>query len=302
MDFSLFDPSTSPPLLRKTLGYKRPALYYAAMILDPILRFNWIFYAIYAHDVQHSAALSFFVAFSEVTRRGMWTVFRVENEHCTNVGRFRASRDVPLPYHLPDDEEALRLRDADNDAAGGHTESMLDRQGRRRADTTSSNAAVSPGNVSTAAGASTGTAADGSSLRRRITNASSSAGDAATTAQRTPSIRTRVGNLIHFAHAQDFERRRPASGAAGRGNDDDDDEDDEDEDELGGDEDEYEAAGFGASGGEAQRGGRGEARRRHEAEREVREENRTDMLGVDDLLRHEARSVSPRERRGSSES
>ena len=30
----------------------------------------------------------------------MWVLFRVENEHCTNVGRYRASRDVPLPYEV----------------------------------------------------------------------------------------------------------------------------------------------------------------------------------------------------------
>ena len=30
----------------------------------------------------------------------MWSLFRVENEHCNNVGKFRASRDVPLPYKI----------------------------------------------------------------------------------------------------------------------------------------------------------------------------------------------------------
>ena len=75
------------------------------MILDPILRFNWIFYSIYTHDLQHSTIVSFLVAFSEVTRRGIWTLFRVENEHCSNVARFKASRDVPLPYTVPAESE-----------------------------------------------------------------------------------------------------------------------------------------------------------------------------------------------------
>ncbi len=66
------------------------------MALDPILRFNWIFYVIFTNNLQHSALLSFMVSLSEVLRRAMWTLFRVENEHCTNVGRFRASRDVPF--------------------------------------------------------------------------------------------------------------------------------------------------------------------------------------------------------------
>jgi hypothetical protein len=30
----------------------------------------------------------------------MWAIFRVENEHCANVQRFRASRDAPLPYPI----------------------------------------------------------------------------------------------------------------------------------------------------------------------------------------------------------
>ena len=48
------------------------------MIIDPLLRFNWIFYAIYSHDLQHSAILSFFIGLSEVLRRGMWALLRVE--------------------------------------------------------------------------------------------------------------------------------------------------------------------------------------------------------------------------------
>lgn len=75
------------------------------MIIDPILRFNWIFYSIYTHDLQHSTIVSFLVAFSEITRRGIWIIFRVENEHCSNVAHFKASRDVPLPYSIPTESE-----------------------------------------------------------------------------------------------------------------------------------------------------------------------------------------------------
>jgi len=53
------------------------------MLIDPMIRFNWIFYAIYAHNKQHSTLVAFFVGFTEVIRRGIWTLFRVENEHCT---------------------------------------------------------------------------------------------------------------------------------------------------------------------------------------------------------------------------
>ncbi|RDW72513.1 SPX and EXS domain-containing protein [Aspergillus mulundensis] len=98
MDWSLGNPYAKHPLLRETLAFRRAWVYYVAMVIDVVVRFNWIFYAIFAHDIQHSAVLSFVVSFSEICRRGIWTVFRVENEHCTNVLLFRASRDVPLPY------------------------------------------------------------------------------------------------------------------------------------------------------------------------------------------------------------
>lgn len=43
--------------------------YYAAMVIDPILRFNWIFYAIpfFTDELQHNTLLGFFVALSEVS-------------------------------------------------------------------------------------------------------------------------------------------------------------------------------------------------------------------------------------------
>ncbi|KAF2448767.1 EXS-domain-containing protein [Karstenula rhodostoma CBS 690.94] len=113
-DWSLGDPSAKYPFLRQNLGYKKVWMYYLAMAIDPILRFNWIFYAVIPLQLQHSAITSFFVAFSEVFRRGMWSLFRVENEHCSNVGHFRASRDVPLPSAAPPYVVAVRLIQACN--------------------------------------------------------------------------------------------------------------------------------------------------------------------------------------------
>ncbi|KAJ9371858.1 hypothetical protein DTO282F9_3177 [Paecilomyces variotii] len=101
MDWSLCNPYAKNRFLREILAFRKAWIYYVAMVLDVVIRFNWIFYAIFASDMQHSAVLSFFVSLSEVFRRGMWTIFRVENEHCTNVHLFRASRDVPLPYPIP---------------------------------------------------------------------------------------------------------------------------------------------------------------------------------------------------------
>ena len=107
MDWSLLQPHANKRLLRDVRGYRNPNYYYLAMILDPILRFNWIFYSIYTSDLQHSSIVSFLVGFSEVTRRGMWTLLRVENEHCSNVAHFKASRDIPLPYEIETSSQEL---------------------------------------------------------------------------------------------------------------------------------------------------------------------------------------------------
>lgn len=100
MDFSLLQPQSKHFCLRDILALKRRWMYYFIMVVDPILRFAWIFYAIFTHNTQHSTIVSFMVAFMEVTRRGMWALFRVENEHCANVSQYKASRDVPLPYRI----------------------------------------------------------------------------------------------------------------------------------------------------------------------------------------------------------
>ncbi|MCJ1369787.1 hypothetical protein MMC20_000999 [Loxospora ochrophaea] len=168
------------------------------MVLDPILRFNWIFYAIYSNDLQHSALLSFLVSFSEICRRAMWTLFRVENEHCTNVGRFRASRDIPLPYEIPSPLASTLESSEANDTSFEDPSSSEQRHRLIN------------------------------SLPRRLEGISSSADlEAATTAHATPSsdpLRqrkppstpstprpygiARVGTMMAQAHAQDFERRR----------------------------------------------------------------------------------------------
>ena len=179
----LCNPYAEYPFLRDVLGYKRPWVYYLAMILDPILRFNWVFYAVYSRELQHSAILSFFVGLSEVCRRGMWTLFRVENEHCTNVGSFRASRDVPLPYDIeppspPSQEDDTGDRRPTEDPSG-----LVPDQGA-----TTSNLEAQP---------------VGTSLRRR-----------AAVPHNTPIQRgmARVSTMIGEAHTQDFERkRRPAA-------------------------------------------------------------------------------------------
>ncbi|KAI9822512.1 MAG: hypothetical protein M1827_000231 [Pycnora praestabilis] len=197
MDWSLCNPYARHPFLRDTLGYKWPWIYYLAMVLDPILRFNWIFYAIYSSDVQHSAVLSFFVGFSEVLRRGMWTLFRVENEHCTNVGRFRASRDVALPYNLPTTSTSSL------ETGGAPASDGPSRDPNHMSKAPSDKAARTPRRAS---GADIERAASQhtpptSTVRQRKPHAA----EPTTPIQRGI---TRVGTAMAQAHAQDFERKR----------------------------------------------------------------------------------------------
>lgn len=172
MDFSLGNAWAKHPFLRDQLAYKRVWVYYFVMVADTLLRQQWIFYAIFASDIQHSAFLSFFVGLAEVLRRGMWSVFRVENEHCNNVGQFRASRDIPLPYELPASPE------------GAKPQTPEPRHGEET---------ISP----SVTGEDLEHARTTESLRRRRT-------------PQTPGLRAlqRVGTIIAGAHAHDFQKKR----------------------------------------------------------------------------------------------
>jgi xenotropic and polytropic retrovirus receptor 1 len=191
MDWSLLDPTAKKPFLRDMLAYKQTWLYYLAIFIDPVLRFNWIFYAIYARELQHSALLSFLVALSEVCRRGLWMLFRVENEHCTNVVRFRASRDIPLPFETTDYTPAALesgvLSPSREDPLSGHVSAPQVLQH-----------SPSPADASLApiATGSDRTTHRSPSLRFR---------KAESPLARTLSV---VGAAMHEAHAQDFVRRK----------------------------------------------------------------------------------------------
>jgi hypothetical protein len=100
MDFSLLQANARTRLLRNITALRPVWIYYLIMVVDPILRFSWIFFAIFTHDSQHSTIVSFMVSLAEVIRRGLWTLLRVENEHCANVAQYKAARDTPLPYQL----------------------------------------------------------------------------------------------------------------------------------------------------------------------------------------------------------
>lgn len=169
MDFSLLQTHSRHFLLRDILALKRRWPYYAIMVIDPILRFAWIFYAIFTHNAQHSTIVSFMVSLMEITRRGMWALFRVENEHCANVSQYKASRDVPLPYRI----EPLM------DRASTESSPMLEDGDERHQE------------IPQSASTSTAVASTPGTLRRRPETGS-----------------RRFSKILAEAHKQDFEKRR----------------------------------------------------------------------------------------------
>ncbi|XXH00488.1 vacuolar aminopeptidase 1 [Hypoxylon texense] len=239
MDFSFFQPDTRHRFLRDILGLKRRWLYYFVMVLDPILRFGWIFYAIFTHDKQHSTLVSFLVALAEVVRRGIWALFRVENEHCANVAQYKASRDVPLPYPLPSaTQEPLVERVS--------AEEQEDQEHRRATATAAAAAAASAPSqlqpalpvegattsavdVSTAGASALGRERAGSQAQAQAQAQSSQSQEQAETGggvrwRRRPETLPRarsIRGIMADAHKQDFEKRRrplePASEEAGGG-------------------------------------------------------------------------------------
>lgn len=203
MDFSLIQAESKHFALRDILALKARWPYYTIMVVDPIIRFAWIFYAIFTHNRQHSTLVSFMVALMEVVRRGMWALFRVENEHCANVSQYKASRDVPLPYRIEP------LLDHVSSSADSSPDIREQRQPQRPS-------AAEQGDVtaSTTAMASTiGT------LRYRADTMSGRS----------------FSKLLAEAHKQDFEKRRKTAAeqavedeVGDEQDDDDDDEEDED--------------------------------------------------------------------------
>lgn len=258
MDFSLVQPHARHRFLRDITALKSRWPYYLIMILDPILRFNWVFYAIFTHDTQHSSIASFLIGFAEVTRRGMWTLLRVENEHCSNVAQYKASRDVPLPYRLDTGITALTSARVSSDSNAG-------KQPQDDDDPTSFTPAPRTAtwtgaieNRPPSGGRSTGVDVPGSASGARPGLSSAATADVVEEG-RTPgedSLRMRkrqradtvgkrsIVRILAEAHKQDFEKKRkPASTKGGGGGasqldgaaevDDDDDDDDDDDEDLG---------------------------------------------------------------------
>ncbi|GMI99251.1 hypothetical protein like AT3G29060 [Hibiscus trionum] len=99
-DWGLLNRNSTNPWLRDKLALPYKEVYYAAMVLNCVLRLAWMqqVFNIQAMPSLHKNALVAVVASLEILRRGIWNFFRLENEHLNNVGKFRAFKSVPLPF------------------------------------------------------------------------------------------------------------------------------------------------------------------------------------------------------------
>ncbi|PIN10838.1 putative small molecule transporter [Handroanthus impetiginosus] len=104
IDWGLLRRDARNPWLRDKLLISNKAVYYVAIVVNIILRLAWMQLVLDFHEAPflHRRAMVAIVACLEILRRGIWNFFRLENEHFNNVGKYRAFKSVPLPFHYED--------------------------------------------------------------------------------------------------------------------------------------------------------------------------------------------------------
>ncbi|KAG2259783.1 hypothetical protein Bca4012_096752 [Brassica carinata] len=105
-DWGLLNRTSKNRWLRDKLIIPQKKVYFIAMILNVLLRFAWIQTVLdFNFSFMHRQTMVTTVASLEIIRRGIWSFFRLENEHLNNVGKYRAFKSVPLPFNYDEDED-----------------------------------------------------------------------------------------------------------------------------------------------------------------------------------------------------
>ncbi|KAG8366398.1 hypothetical protein BUALT_Bualt17G0075500 [Buddleja alternifolia] len=106
VDWGLLQRKSKNQWLRDKLLIPHKSAYFVAIGLNVLLRLAWMQtimnVTVFSLDKQ---AMTTLVASLEIIRRGIWTFFRLENEHLNNVGKFRAFKTVPMPFNYDEDED-----------------------------------------------------------------------------------------------------------------------------------------------------------------------------------------------------
>jgi hypothetical protein len=80
--------------------------YRAAVAADALLRLTWVATLTPAGGPGGAAALATALAALEVSRRCLWSFFRIENEHIANANHLQATQQVSLPAPHGEEEGA----------------------------------------------------------------------------------------------------------------------------------------------------------------------------------------------------
>ncbi|XP_057769552.1 phosphate transporter PHO1 homolog 9 [Salvia miltiorrhiza] len=105
IDWGLLQRNSRNPWLRDKLLISNKAVYFVAIVVNILLRLVWMQLVLnFQVPFLHKKAMIALIACLEILRRGIWNFFRVENEHFNNVGKYRAFKTVPLPFHYEDEK------------------------------------------------------------------------------------------------------------------------------------------------------------------------------------------------------
>ena len=210
----------------------------------------------------------------------MWTLFRVENEHCTNVGRFRASRDVPLPYDIADESrESLISKKSDRlptiDGTPNAPKPQTAPSDERAASGPPSPELSHQTSRTTARDVESQNHLDNPSLRMRRRHSLATADSPVARALR------RAASTMLNAHAQDYERKRRPGIEAESGQQDSDDEDGERSSDSDDDNVKKAAKAFTAAGRRGQGKRKGEGHNTTDGDNGSEDEDGGDMARVE---------------------
>ncbi|KAL7750981.1 Xenotropic and polytropic retrovirus receptor 1 [Sorochytrium milnesiophthora] len=100
IDWGLCRSKSKNRWLRDELFF-RPAFLHFAIVSNFVMRTAWILGQSPGSLIPGLSPVSvrLFAAVVEVVRRAQWAIYRMENEHATNCGKYRAVNDIPLPKY-----------------------------------------------------------------------------------------------------------------------------------------------------------------------------------------------------------
>ncbi|KAI9145933.1 EXS family-domain-containing protein [Paraphysoderma sedebokerense] len=129
MDWGFLQPTTKHKYLRDRLFYSKRWFYYFAMISNFVFRCSWTLSMIPTTAfIRHKDLLAWSIALFEMLRRWQWNFIRMENEHATNCGMFRATLEIPIPKFEPptdEDEDRRKRYEEGDDEIDGESHGLI---------------------------------------------------------------------------------------------------------------------------------------------------------------------------------